>query len=69
MPESTEHDVTCANCGKSWRDSHQDEPGAEIWCGECERPEDTPVPIGYCPRCGKAQYPTDVLGFCGGCQL
>ncbi len=33
----TAKDVRCHHCGKTWRDSHPDQPGAEIWCGDCAR--------------------------------
>jgi hypothetical protein len=28
---------TCSWCGEAWKDAHPDLPGAEIWCGECDR--------------------------------
>lgn len=33
---------TCGTCGKTWEDNYPDEPGAVLWCGDCERMRETP---------------------------
>lgn len=40
-----EHDVRCHYCGKTWRDTYPDQPGAIIWCGDCARVEAIKVGI------------------------